>query len=90
LERLRQVPQVVLERIRHADIFQVHPALAYPLVHFLPQHVVDQFVEIGIMRKDNVSALIPDKSLGIQMRSRVAADFIGLFVKHPVAVTEFV
>jgi len=25
------------------------------------QHAIDQFVEIGIVRKDDVSALIPDK-----------------------------
>jgi hypothetical protein len=37
-----------------------------------------------------VPALIPDKSLGIYMRGGVAADVVGLLVKDPVVVAEFV
>jgi hypothetical protein len=90
LERLRKIAQIVLERIRDAGFLQVDPALANALVYILAQHVVDELVEIWIVREDDVPAFIPDKSLGIDMRRGVSADIVRLFVERPVGVAKFV
>src|SRR4029077_9067770 len=73
LNLLRQVPQIALERIRDPCFAFYDPAFANPLVHFLAENLVDEPVEIGIVRKDDVTTLIPHKSVFINMGSSVAA-----------------
>ena len=42
-------------------------ALTGTLVHFLAEHGFDQLVEVGIVRKDDVPALVPDKPVAIDV-----------------------
>jgi len=58
-------------------------------VHFFAEDLVDEPVKIRIMRKNDVSALIPHKTVLIYMGSGVAADAVGFLVQNPVIVTQF-
>jgi hypothetical protein len=55
-----------------------NPALANALVDFFAQNLVDQVVEILVVREDDVTALVPHEAVLIDMRSGVAADVAGL------------
>ena len=60
------------------------------MVFFLSQHVIDEFVEVRVVRKNNVTALIPHEAMLVDVRTGMAADVIGFFVERPIFIPEFV
>ena len=59
-------------------------------MNLFAEDLVNQFVEVGIVRKDDVAALIPHKSVLINVGSSVTTDVAGFLVKHPVVIAQFV
>jgi len=59
-------------------------------VNFLAESLVDQPVKIGIVRENDVPALVPDKTVLVHMGTGVAADVVRFLVKNPVIVAQFV
>src|SRR6516164_7524387 len=90
LNIFRQVAQIALKGIRHPGFAFDNPALADALVHLFAQNLVVQSVEVRVVRKNDVTALIPDESVLIQVGSGVAADIVGLLVEDPIVVPQLV
>src|SRR6516162_10253561 len=90
LNIFRQVAQIALKRIGHPGFAFDNPALADALVYLVAQNLVDQSVEVRVVRKNDVTALIPDESVLIQVGSGVAADIVGLLVEDPIVVPQLV
>src|SRR6516164_6019684 len=62
LNVFRQIPKIALKRIGHPGFAFDNPALADALVYFFAKNLVDQSVEVRVVRKNDVTALIPYKS----------------------------
>src|ERR1700733_10007211 len=89
LQRFWQVTQVVLKGIGNPGVFFYDPAFANQLILFHSQHVIDEFVEVWIMGKNNVATFVPHEAVIIHMGTSVASNVIGFFVEHPVLITKF-
>jgi hypothetical protein len=86
----RQVSEIALERIRNPATVFHNPAFANTLVHLFAEHVIDQLVEVGIVRKNDVPTFVPNKAVRVDVRGRMSADTVRFFVQHPVLIAEFV
>jgi len=91
LNFFRQVAQIALERIGNPGIVALHnPALADALVDFFAHDLVDEVVEVFVVREDDVAALVPHEPVFIDMRSGVTSDVAGFLVQYPIVVAQLV
>ena len=75
-----QIAQIALKRIRNPRFALDDPALTNPLVDLLSERLVDQIIEILIVRKNDVAALVPDETLLVYVRSGMTAHAAGFLV----------
>src|SRR6476620_7077344 len=85
-----QVAKITLERIGNPCLSLDDPAFPDSLVYLVSKNLVDQLVKVWIVRKNDVSALIPHEALFVDVGCGVSADIARLLIHRPIVVAQFV
>ena len=85
---LRQILDVVLERVGQEAIAHPYPGLAEQLLILFADHLVEQAVEVFVVREENVSTDVVGETIRTFLRRREPADFVARFEHHEVFVAE--